>query len=279
MPNDLQKTIAVLITCYNRRETTLTCLARLYEQPLPENVSVRTFLVDDGCSDGTGDAVRSAYPQVHIIQGDGTLFWCNGMRLAWEIAAKIQPAAYVWLNDDVILAPKAIHTLVHTWQAAEKDVSPPVIVVGSCQDPETGALTYGGQRRLGPHPGRVAVIPPTDNPQPCDTFNGNLVLVSSRAHTRVGNMRSFHHAMGDTDYGYRALQCGCRLLLAPGFLGACEANQKEDIKMRRDLSRIERLKILKKRLPPIDWWRLLAAHAGWRAPIYWPGPYIRALLK
>jgi GT2 family glycosyltransferase len=277
--NPVPLRIAVLMASHNRRAITLRCLTDLAQQVLPESVTLQVYLVDDGSTDGTGEVVRQQFPAVRIIAGDGTLFWCNAMRRAWDVAASTQPNAYLWLNDDVVLVSDAIQTLVQTWQTAETDMEPPVIVVGSCQDPATGALTYGGQRRMGHHPGRVTLIPPSDQPQACDTFNGNIVLVSSRVYERVGNMRYFHHAMGDTDYGYRALQAGCRLVLAPGFLGACDANQKEDIKNRRDLTKSERLNILKKRLPPDDWWRLLVAHAGWRALIYWPGPYLRVLLQ
>ncbi len=51
-------------------------------------LELSVYLVDDGSSDGTGDAVRQAYPSVSVIRGDGTLFWNRGMRKAWEDALK-----------------------------------------------------------------------------------------------------------------------------------------------------------------------------------------------
>lgn len=50
---DQFKRIAVLMTCHNRRETTLKCLSSLYDQALPSGVTFKTYLVDDGCADGT----------------------------------------------------------------------------------------------------------------------------------------------------------------------------------------------------------------------------------
>jgi len=296
--------LAVLMTCHNRRETTLRCLETLYNQQLPVGVSYNVFLVDDGCTDGTGAAVKKAHPEVHVIQGSGDLFWCNGMRLAWEHAAKEDPDFYLWLNDDVQLHDNAVEKLLSCWlsvvegapdgrkvvgcplsvveesQATHQHINPTtddfskaVIIVGSTCDPETGERTYGGQRRLGKHPASLVPVFPKDVPSGCDTFQGNVVLVSRAVYQKVGNMHAFNHAIGDIDYGLRAKSAGCALFVAPGFLGACNQNRKEQIS--RHLSLRERWRLVSKRLPPGDWFKFLWAHAGWRTIIYWPKPYIR----
>src|SRR4051812_46438313 len=100
------KDIAVLITCFNRRETTLACLRSLGRQALPAGYVLRVFLTDDGSSDGTGDAVRREFPDVTVLQGDGKLYWVGGTMMAWNAA---QPADfYLWLNDDVRLRAGAL---------------------------------------------------------------------------------------------------------------------------------------------------------------------------
>ena len=73
------KTIAALITCFNRKEKTILCLTNLFKQPLLNNFELDVFLTDDGCTDGTAEAVGKMFPQVHIIKGDGNLFWNRGM--------------------------------------------------------------------------------------------------------------------------------------------------------------------------------------------------------
>src|SRR5687767_12507951 len=95
------QTIAVLMTCFNRRETTLRCLRSLAEQELPEGCNLRVYLTDDGSSDGTGDAVRSEFPEATVLNGDGNQYWVGGTLMAWDAA---RPADfYLWLNDDVRL--------------------------------------------------------------------------------------------------------------------------------------------------------------------------------
>ena len=77
--------IAVLMTCHNRVETTLACLRRLTPQLSPTD---GVFLVDDGSMDGTGVKVKAEFSDVNVINGDGTLYWARGMHLAWKSAIK-----------------------------------------------------------------------------------------------------------------------------------------------------------------------------------------------
>ena len=50
--------IAVLITCFNRKEKTSNCLSSFYASTFRENFVFDLYLVDDGSTDGTSEAVR-----------------------------------------------------------------------------------------------------------------------------------------------------------------------------------------------------------------------------
>ena len=207
------KVVAALITCHNRKAQTLACLERLLGQELSQDAVLKVHLVDDGSTDGTADAVRQRYPSVSIIPADGSLFWCTGMRLAWEHAAKANPEFYLWLNDDTLLRPGTVGTLIRVAQEAG---NPACIVVGSCCDVYSGARTYGGQRQLGKHPAKLSPIEPdAETAKPCDTFNGNCVLVTRTAYRALGIMRDFQHATADTDYGLRARRLGVPVMSRP----------------------------------------------------------------
>ena len=41
------------------------------------------YLVDDGSRDGTSRSVAVRFPQISILEGDGSLFWNGGMRKAF----------------------------------------------------------------------------------------------------------------------------------------------------------------------------------------------------
>ena len=90
---------AVLLTCFNRKKHTLTCLNQLFF--LSQEIDV--YVVDDNSSDGTSAAILEQFPDVHLIKGNGNLFWNRGMHLAWKHASKHKYDFYLWLNDDVVL--------------------------------------------------------------------------------------------------------------------------------------------------------------------------------
>lgn len=255
----------------------MACLERLFQQALPVAAALKIYLVDDGSTDGTADAVRERFPSVSIISADGTLFWCRAMRLAWEHAAKESPDFYLWLNDDTMLFEGALDTLVATWRSSGRAET---IVVGSCCDPASGEPTYGGQRRTCGHPAVLTPVFPQQTAVECDTFQSNVLLVPRAVYDRVGLIDRFQHAIGDTDYGYRATKAGCRCLVAPRFIAACEANVAQTYR-EKGQTRVQRWRLLNSRkgLPFRDWLRFVSRHGGFAWPIYWVRPYLRVCLN
>ncbi len=272
--------LAVLLSCHNRKRQTVKCLERLFSQNLPSRTGLRVYLVDDGSTDGTRQAIQNEFPAVHIIQGSGNLFWCRGMRLAWQTGAVENPEFYLWLNDDTTLENGAVQVLYDTWYDEALVGRPDTIVVGSCCDPDTGGHTYGGRLRLGGHPLILKPVPPGRQPQTCDTFEGNVVLVPRAVFEKVGMIGEFQHAMGDTDYGYRAAKAGCQLLVAPGFLASCKRNPPQTSYWYQGPSRSQRWRLLNSRkgMPPRDWLFFARRHGGSLWFLYWLRPYLRVLL-
>jgi GT2 family glycosyltransferase len=263
--------IAVLITCHNRKEATLACLESLFSQELPTNHRLDVFLVDDGSTDGTGDAVRAAFPKVAIIEGDGSLYWCGGMRRAWSEAAHRNPSYYLLLNDDTMLFPGALAELLALCGTPESRV----IAVASIIDPMTDKPSYGGVRKGG------GMAIPSGDPAPCHTFNANCVIVSQAVYHEMGMMHSVYtHAMGDTDYGFQASKKGIKILASGSFLGACELNVGRDVWRDRTLSLHQRLKALQspKGLPFREWMEYNRRNSGWKWPYYTISPILRILL-
>ena len=212
--------IAVLITCYNRVQTTLKCLEHLSVCDVPDDFGFDIYLVDDNSPDRTGDRVKERFPHVRVIQGMGNLYWCGGMRLAWDVAAKEKEYdAFFWLNDDTFLYPDALLVIAHAARKAEAESGDAGIVVGATCDPLTKRTTYG----VTGNPPR----PPdgTLSPVQGETINGNAVWVSRKTWQRIGGFRTcFTHAMGDTDYGMRAMKAQIPVWLTPVHIGTCKAN-------------------------------------------------------
>lgn len=218
--------IAAVLTCYNRVEKTLACLESLAGQAVAVGADVRVYVVDDASSDGTADQVRSRFPDAKVIPGTGELFWSGGMRLALAHAMDDDHDHYLWMNDDVVLDPDALAVLLATYGNVRSANGDSAIIVGSVRDPLSGELTYGGVRRLSRlRPVSFGLVHPQAVPVPCDTMNGNVVLVPRSVARVVGNIdAAYSHSLGDLDYGLRAQGAGCAVWVAPETVGTCERN-------------------------------------------------------
>lgn len=219
IPDTMPQKVAILLTVYNRREKTLECLKACYEQidgmKAGGEYVFRIYMVDDGSSDGTSEAVRDIFPQTEILRSNGGLFWNQGMRLAWERASEDNPDFYLWINDDTILKEGAIACLMETSTFLRHKA----IVVGTAED-NKGELSYGGRSLSG----RIVVPDPT-LPVTCQTFNGNLVLVPHHVFRILGNLdEHYQHSFGDYDYGVRAEKNNIVRVVAPGVLCVCNRN-------------------------------------------------------
>jgi GT2 family glycosyltransferase len=272
--------ISVLITCHNRKDKTLYCLKSLYECVLSIDDKLEIYIVDDGSTDGTSEAIQLKYPNVNIIKGNGSLFWCQGMRLAWQHAEKEDPDFYLWLNDDTILLPGAISNLLQTYNDFLLKDQKLVIVAASCQDNKTWERSYGGQIRIGGPPLIFKQLDISNTIQYCDTFHGNCVLIPRAVYKKVGILDKFQHGLGDIDYGLRAKSSGCINVIAPGVLALCEKNNTLTY-WYKGSSRLERFKMLNscKGLPFFDWLKFSIRHCGWKWFLYFPRPYLRILFN
>lgn len=209
------KYIAVLLTVYNRKEKTLMCLKNLYAQQVPEDYAIEVFLTNDGCTDGTPDAVKEQFPFVTIINARGNLFWNRGMYTAWKKAAETRDYDfYMWLNDDTFLYSNAINSMI---QCSDCCNNQSIIVGTTCTVGHKDRVTYGGRSFKG------GLMDPIDKPLVCDYFNGNIVLFPKSVYQKVGtNDPIFRHALGDFDYGLRAKKRGVLSVIAPSILGECD---------------------------------------------------------
>ena len=211
---------AVLLTVFNRKEKTLECLSRLFDQLPVEDLQIDVFLTDDGCTDGTTEAVESLFPSVHILEGSGELFWNRGMLMAWKAATETRNYdAYIWLNDDTYVY---VDMLVSLTQAM-KQTSERAILVGATEDAAHSKLTYGGRLSEGTIP-----IPSVEL-APVDYFNGNIVLVPQFVFRQLGYIDGyFTHSKGDYDYGLRAKKAGLQIYQIGKVLGECDEHPTFD---------------------------------------------------
>lgn len=210
--------IAVLMTCFNRVETTLKCLELLFAQKLPDSAVLDVWLVDDASPDKTGEIVKAAYPRINVIMSPGNLYWAKGMRLAWDTASSAEDYDYyLWLNDDTMLFENAIVGLVADDETID-DEAIRVIVGTTCTSPESpGNLSYGCRTSSG-------VVAPIGVPQKVtsDAMSGNCVLIPRRTFTSIGPIcGDYHHAFADRDYSLMLKAKGGYKYVSSRVIGSC----------------------------------------------------------
>jgi GT2 family glycosyltransferase len=216
--------LAVLVTCYNRVETSLASLRRLDAclTALPE-IDATIFAIDDASPDGTGGRLKEAIPGLVLAYGNGNLFWNGGMCSAYRLARKHGSFdAYLLFNDDVIVDAEAIKSFFADFRRL--NAQQPAILVGSTRSREGGEITYTALRRVSLwRPMAIERVMPNGTLQPCDSFNGNFVMVPGAFFEEVGGLDPrYKHAYGDLDLGYVAGQHGILRLLAAEPIGWCE---------------------------------------------------------
>ncbi len=214
--------IAVLITSFNRKEKTLTCLQSVFTQKKENEFELTVYLTDDG-SDGTSEAVHEKFPHVNIAHGNGSLFWAGGMRMAWQnaINSGINYDLFLLLNDDTILFDHALNSLLKDIKTLGKTK---IILVGTTMDPVTKERSYGGNFLLNKYNSSIKKLKPNhQHPQLCHLGNANIMMVSAPVVDEIGILsKSFTHGIADFDYTLRARNAGIPSYVGSEYAGYCK---------------------------------------------------------
>ncbi|MFB9076919.1 glycosyltransferase family 2 protein [Flavobacterium procerum] len=203
--------IAVLLTCFNRKQKTIDCLNHLYKLKIDLDV----YLVDDGSTDGTSESIVKEFPKVNLITGSGNLFWNRGMYLAWEHAAKKDYDYYLWLNDDVIIYENCFDELFSCAQLTQSKA----IISGIVETSDKKDILYGG------YDSNKKLIKPNGELNQIRNMNGNVVIIPKGVYKTLGNLDSYyHHDLGDVDYGLRAQNKGISVFTTRVAIASGEKN-------------------------------------------------------
>ena len=212
------------MTTHNRKEKTIRCLTSLMNCDTTQ-IELDVFLVDDASNDGTSSTIKEKFPKVHVFEGSGNLFWCRGMRLAWQkaIDTHIKYDYFMWLNDDTELFENAIKELLDCCMAKNNKT----IVSGFIKDRDEKEAIYGGSDK------NKKLLSPNGKFQEITYMNGNVVLIPFNVYERIGIFDPYlHHDLGDVDYGLSCLEAGFYVISSRYFVGQTEQNQVVSCRVR-----------------------------------------------
>ena len=261
--------MAAILASFNRAESTIRCITSVNNEK-PGNWKINIYVTDSDSSDDTAGRVAKLPNVKSVVKGKSNWYWAKAMSETHN-AIEEDFDFQLWLYDDVQVAAGGLDLL----EKISKQF-PASIIVGSTREFKSDQITYGGYKKVGRHPFKYVRAQPGEKATEIDTFNGNIVLISKEILFKVGPIDGgFGHAYADIDYGLRAKKYGVKSVLAPGFIGYCEANNA----VKTPSTVLGRWKALNgpKGLPIQSQVRFLLRHGGIFWPIYIFPPIIRSL--
>lgn len=220
------KKVGIVIPVYNRREITLQGLRSLARIDTA-GLDVRTFIVDDGSTDGTSDAIRGEFPEVKTIAGDGTLHYAAGTNRGIE-AAMAWGADYIAaMNDDAVFHEQFLQRMIEAAEAHPRSVIGGLLLLWN----EPHKVFQVGQVWRTLRGGWEIPDDLTAFNVPKEAFEvecivGNCVLIPAAAVRECGVMdeKRFPHGWGDAQYMARLSKAGWRMMIEPRSYVWCEPN-------------------------------------------------------
>lgn len=130
--------VFIVIVVHNRVQITRGCLLSLTAQSYTK---FKIVVVDDGSSDGTEEMIRTEFPDVIILKGDGNLWWSGGTNLGVSYSLKHGSQYIITLNDDTLPDSDFVLKMV---ESAHKRKG--CLIGASAVDIETQKTIYCGER-------------------------------------------------------------------------------------------------------------------------------------
>jgi len=210
-----QPYVITIILNTNRREDTLACLDSLHRGAF-ENQA--TIVLDNSSTDGSVQAIRLAFPSVQIIELAENLGYAGNNNVGIK-AAMSRGADWVFvLNEDTILAPDCLASLV---EVGESDARIGIVGPMVYHHDEPNIIQSAGGK-LNQHWESVHIAKDEPDrgqftkPHPVDWISGCAILVRRAVIEQVGMLdERFFYYWEETDWCLRARKSGWRILHVP----------------------------------------------------------------
>ena len=207
--------VATIILNTNRREDTLACLASLQQSLYPEN---KIIVLDNHSTDGSVEAISAKYPQVQIVSLDKNLGYAGNNNVGINMAIDQRVDWVFVLNEDTILDPDCISSLIKVGQG-----DPGIGVLGPMvyhyDEPEV-IQSAGGM--LGPYWDSIHLakdekdIGQYVSPHQVEWISGCAIMVRREAIEMVGPIdERFFYYWEETEWCLRIGKAGWRIFHVP----------------------------------------------------------------
>lgn len=217
--------VSIVAPIHNRRDITLQCLRSLARLEL-SSIDVDVYIVDDGSSDGSSEAIRAEFPEVTLIPGSGDLWYTEGSNVGFRAALEQNPDYILAINDDSVFDAEFLKYLVETAEKYPRSVVGPLLLLWDqphrlFQTAPIWSTLEGGWK----HWRQQTVWTVPQAAWEVDLIVGNCVLYPASAFEECGFMdaRRFPN-FGDAEYTPRLKRAGYKLIVDPRSRVFCQPN-------------------------------------------------------
>ena len=202
--------VACIVLNWNGWADTIECVRALKECTYPE---LTLIIVDNGSTDDSVTRIRSAHPDVLLLESGTNLGFAGGNNIGIRYALA-HGADYVWLlNNDTNPAPNAASALVAK-ALADKKLGAVASICYHADAPSVVQAWGGSRVNLWIGYGRLCKESRDDDW--LHTLNGTSMLISREAMEDVGLLdEDFFLYWEDTEFSLRLRKKGWRIGAAP----------------------------------------------------------------
>ena len=227
--------INVIIPIHNRVNYTISCIESLKKQDCINDLNI--FLVNDGSTDQTTEIVNKKFPDVKILEGNGSLFWGGAVNYGIKNVLKFckKNDWILLVNNDIELKSDAISNLIKKSEANNRKA-----VLGALsvcfKDKETiiksGTIVKSWFLNITSHQfiGLKLKSIKSDKPIKVDFLTGRCLLHPVEIFEKVGNYDSkkFPHYGADDEFSMRIKNFGYSAILCPSSIIFLKENNTYD---------------------------------------------------
>jgi len=216
--------LSIILPVHNHLEFTKLTLEELAKNGKVSNADViHIVLIDDGSTDGTSEWVIANYPEVHVLKGDGNLWWSGAINRGSKYAIDTLHTDYVLLwNNDISFEEGYFNTLLQLLKNFDNRtiIGSKIFVAG-----KPGLVwSMGGYfNPVSGHYDMHAYFKKDDstfgNVMEVDWLTGMGTIIPRLIIETIGywDNKNFPQYHGDSDFTYRAKLNGFTVICHPGL--------------------------------------------------------------
>jgi GT2 family glycosyltransferase len=215
--------VYIIILTWNDKACVLECIESMLKQDYP---NYKTIVVDNASVDGSQEAIRLQYPQVHLIANTENLGFAGGNNVGLDYALKEGADWTIIINNDTIVAPDMVSELMKAALEYGADMAGPMMYYYPPKGQGNEVIWYAGGV-INYFKGKAAHIGIREldkgqyqGVRETGYVTGCCILTSRRLLEKIGLMDTGFKPIyaEDADWSAKAAKAGFKLIFVPDAL-------------------------------------------------------------